>query len=202
MNRFMIPLIPLPTRRCFRLSTPVAVRAAAGLVVAIALTGCGSGQLSQTASQASAVDGSQTVINNVALRNVHIQAVQTGDFLRPGAKVDLMLVAINQSPDITDKLVGITTDIGTVTVTGDPHLPAGGVLFVGTPDGQSHKAIDTVAAADTAKASVELTKPITNGLNYNFTFNFEKAGSASLTVPISAGLAPRQNEPPAPAEHQ
>ena len=52
---------------------------------------------------------------------MHIQALQTGDYLRPGATVDLVLVAVNQSPDITDKLVGITTDIGKVTVTGDRH---------------------------------------------------------------------------------
>jgi hypothetical protein len=195
VNRF---IIPLPTRRRFHLFAPVAVLAASGLVGAVALTGCGSGQLSQTASQASAVDGTQAVINNLALRNVHIQAVQTGDVLRPGAKVDLMLAAANQSPDIADKLVGITTDIGTVTVSGDPRVPAGGILFVGTPDGQHRKAVE---AADTAKASVELTKPITNGLNYDFTFKFEKAGSVSLMVPISAGLAPRQNGPSAPAEH-
>ena len=41
---------------------------------------------------------------------------------------------INQSPDVADKLVGVTTDIGKVTVTGDPTLPASGVLFVGTPE--------------------------------------------------------------------
>jgi hypothetical protein len=192
VNRF---IIPLPTRRLF---APIAALAASGMVGAVALTGCGSGQLSQTASQASAVDGTQAVINHLALRNVHIQAVQTGDFLRPGTKVDLTLAAANQSPDIADKLVGITSDIGTVTVSGDPRVPAGGVLFVGTPDGQNRKAVE---AADTAKASVELTKPITNGLNYNFTFKFEKAGSVSLMVPISAGLAPRQTGPSAPAEH-
>ena len=50
------------------------------------------------------------MVNNVALRNVHIQATQTGDFLRPGGTVDLVLVAVNQSPDIADKLVGITTE--------------------------------------------------------------------------------------------
>jgi hypothetical protein len=201
VNRFIIPLIPVLTGR-FRLSAAVTALAASGLIGATALTGCGSGQLSQTASQASAVDGAYARIKHVALRNVHIQAVQTGDFLRPGAKVDLMLVAINESPDTADKLVGITTDIGTVIVSGDPRLPSGGALFVGITDGQNNKAIDTAAAADTAKASVELIKPISNGLNYNFTFNFEKAGSANLAVPISAGPAPRQNEPPAPAGHQ
>jgi hypothetical protein len=198
VNRFDYPH---SKRHSIRLSAPVAALAAGGLVGAVALTGCGSGQVSQTSSQASAVDGSQAVINNVALRNVRIQAVQTGDFLRPGAKVDLVLVVTNQSPDVADKLVGITTDIGTVTVTGDSRLPAGGVLFVGTPQGQNRKAVDAVEAADTAKASVELSQPITNGLNYNFTFNFEKAGSTSLMVPISAPQAPPGEQTPGPAKH-
>jgi copper(I)-binding protein len=167
--------------------------AAGGLIVAVVLSGCGSGQLSQTASQESAVDGSSAVINNVALRNVHIQAAQSGDFLQPGTTVDLVLVVVNQSPDVADKLVDISSDIGKVTVTGDSRLPAGGSLFVGTLNGQSPKAVNAVEAADTVKATVALSKPITNGPNYNFTFDFEKAGSVSVAVPISAPEGARQN---------
>jgi hypothetical protein len=171
-------------------SSRVAALAAAGVIGAVALAGCGAGQLSQTASQESAVDGNAAVINNVALRNVRIQAQQNTDFLRPGATVDLVLVVVNQSPDVADKLVGITTDIGRVTVTGDPTLPAGGTLFVGTPNGQNRKAVDAVEAANFVKATVTLSKQITNGPNYSFTFNFEKAGSVSLQVPISAPEGP------------
>ncbi len=178
--------------------SPVAALAAAALIGAVALSGCGTGQLSQTASMESAVDGSQAVLNNVALRNVRIQAQQNRDYLQPGTTVDLVLVVINQSPDVSDKLMGIATDIGKVTVTGDATLPAGGTLFVGTPNGQNRKALDAVEAADNVKATVQLSKPITNGLNYNFTFDFEKAGTANLAVPISAGEAPRQGEPAAP----
>lgn len=184
-----------PSRRSAKLGG----LAAGGLIVAAALAGCGAGQLSQTAMQQSAVDGNQAVINNVALRNVHIQALQTGDFLRPGATVDLVLVAVNQSPDITDKLVGITTDIGKVTVTGNPTLPASGVLFVGAKNGQTKNADNASENADAVKARITLTKPITNGPNYDFTFNFEKAGSVSLAVPISAPESPRDNESPGPA---
>jgi copper(I)-binding protein len=176
-------------------SARVAALAAGGLIGAAALAGCSAGQLSQTASQQSAVDGTSAVIKNVALRNVRIQAAQNTDFLRPGATVDLVLVVINQSPDVTDKLVGISTDIGKVTVTGDPTLPAGGTLFVGTPNGQNRKAVHAVEAANTVKATVALDEQITNGPNYNFTFDFEKAGSVSLAVPISAP------EPPVSAEH-
>jgi hypothetical protein len=182
-----------------RRSAKLAALAAGGLIGAVALTGCGTGQLSQTAMQQSAVDGNQAVVNNVALRNVRILALQTGDFLRPGATVDLALVAVNQSPDITDKLLGITTDIGKVTVTGDPTLPASGVLFIGPRSGQHKKAADAVESADSVKATVALAKPVTNGPNYEFTFTFEKAGSVTVAVPISAPESPRQNEPPGPA---
>jgi copper(I)-binding protein len=175
-------------------SSRVAALAATGLIGALALAGCSAGQISQTASQESAVDGNAAVINNppssIALRNVRIQAQQNTDFLHPGANVDLVLVVVNQSPDVADKLVGITTDIGKVTVTGDATLPAGGTLFVGTPSGQNNKAVNAVEAADSVKATVALSKPITNGPNYNFTFNFEKAGSVSLPVPISAPEGP------------
>ena len=182
--------------RSNRRATRFAALAAGGLIGAVALAGCSAGQLSQTSSQESAVDGNQAVIKNVALRNVRIQAQQNTDFLRPGATVDLVLVVVNQSPDVADKLVGISTDIGKVTVTGNPTLPAGGTLFVGTPNGQNRKAVDAVEAADTVKATVALDKQITNGPNYNFTFDFEKAGSVSLAVPISA-----PESPPLSAEH-
>jgi phosphoglucomutase len=124
---------------------------------------------------------------------VRIQAQQNSDFLHPGATVDLVLVVVNQSPDVTDKLVGVTTDIGKVTVTGDPTLPAGGTLFVGTPNGLNKKAADSAAAVEAAnsvKATVALSQQITNGPNYNFTFKFEKAGTVSLAVPISAPEGP------------
>ena len=185
--------------RSSRRSAKLAALAAGALIGAGAIAGCSAGQVSQTSMQQSAVDGNQAVINNVALRNVHIQALQTGDFLRPGTTVDLVLVAVNQSPDITDKLVGITTDIGKVTVTGDPTLHASGVLFVGSQNGQSKKSDHAVENADSVQATIALSKPITNGPNYDFTFNFEKAGSVSVGVPISAPESAPHHESPGPA---
>ena len=112
---------------------------------------------------------------------------RTRDFLHPGTTVDLVLVVVNQSPDVTDKLVGISTDIGKVTVTGDPDF-AGRWNAVrryaerSEPESRRRRRGRRHRQGDGA-----LTKPITNGLNYNFTFDFEKAGSVSLPVPISAG---------------
>ena len=196
MNRFDYRVSkPRSSRR----SAKLAALAAGAVIGAGAIAGCSAGQVSQTSMQQSAVDGNQAVINNVALRNIRIQALQSGDFLRPGATVDLVLVAVNQSPDITDKLVGITTDIGKVTVTGDPTLHPSGVLFVGSQNGQSKKSDSAVENGDSVKATVALSKPITNGPNYDFTFNFEKAGSVSVGVPISAPESGPHHESPGPA---
>ena len=62
-----------------------------------------------------------------------------------------------------------------MTLTGDTAVPANGVLAVGEPDGQTAP-LEVAEAADAAKARVALSKPITNGLTYEFTFTFEKAG--------------------------
>jgi hypothetical protein len=169
----------------FKISLPILSVVA---LIAALLSGCGAGQISQMATQEPAVNGNKVTFNNVALRDVRIQAAQTGDYLQPGRTVDLVLVAVNQSPDVADRLVSVTSDIGTVTVSGDARLPAGGMLFIGTPDGGKVAPGPVGSNNVAAKATVALAKPITNGLTYNFTFNFEKAGQASLMVPISAGL--------------
>ncbi|MFM9035203.1 MAG: hypothetical protein ACKOQ4_13135 [Mycobacterium sp.] len=159
------------------------VAASAGLAACgVLLTGCGSGQISQVAGQKAAVNGMSAGVKNIALRNVHLQATQSSDFMQPGKVVPLVFVAANDSPDVDDKLVSITSDIGTVAMSGDGAVPAGRALVVAPKSGAQ-----AMGGAAPTTASVTLTKPITNGLNYNFTFNFAKAGSTTLAVPISAG---------------
>lgn len=188
MNRFKNRLgLPASAIR----ATVAATVAVVVAIVSVLLSGCGAGQISQMAKQEPAINGNKVTFNNVALRDIRIQATQTGDFLQPGRAVDLVLVAINQSPSTPDRLIGITSDIGPVTVSGDTRLPAGGMLFIGTPEGQK-VAPGPIDSSTAAKATVTLTKPISNGLTYRFTFDFEKAGQASVTVPISAGLLPPQ----------
>jgi hypothetical protein len=166
-----------------------------GLLAAAVLAGCGTGQISQTANQAPSVNGAEGVVGHVALRDVRILAEQSGDFLQPGQTVDLVFVASNQSTVTDDELAGISADIGEVSVTGGRKLSAGGMLIVGPPAGQevaplpAWKKLRDVEDVDTAVATVMLDKPITNGLNYGFTFDFKEAGRISLVVPISAGVA-------------
>jgi hypothetical protein len=168
--------------------------APAALVAAAVLAGCSTGQVSQTANQASAVNGSEGTVGHVAVRDVRILAEQHGDFLEPGQTVDLVFVASNQSSVTDDALTGISSDIGEVSLTGSKQLPANGMLIVGTPTGQEAAPLPAlqklrdVEDTHVAAATVMLNKPITNGLNYDFTFDFKEAGQISLIVPISAGV--------------
>ncbi len=176
-----------------RTSAVTAGLAACGLVAAVTLSGCGAGQISQTATQEPAVNGTSANIGNISLRNIHLRAVQSSDYVQPGREVELIFVAANNSPDEDDELVSITSDVGTVTLTGDAAVPASGVLVVGVPDGQTTP-LESVEAAEAVEATVNLSKPITNGITYNFTFDFERSGEGTVGVPISAGEAPRREE--------
>ncbi|MBX7431293.1 hypothetical protein JDV09_04085 [Mycobacterium sp. Y57] len=177
-----------------RPSVTAAALAVGGLAVSAALSACSAGQVSQVATQEPAVNGTSGKADSVDLRNVHLRADQTSDYVQPGGDVELIFVAVNTSPDVNDKLVSITSDVGTVTLSGGKELPAGGVLVVGTPDGQPTQ-LESVETADTSEATVDLSKPITNGLTYDFTFTFEKGGETTIAVPISAGEQPRRDAP-------
>ena len=175
-----------------RSSAVIVALAACGLAAAATLSGCSAGQVAQTASQQAAINGTAATVGDITLRNVHLRAPQTSDYVRPGGEVELLFVASNESPDSADKLTSITSDFGTVSLSGDTSLPAQDVLVVGEPDGQV-AALEQAEKADAAKAVVDLNKPITNGLTYDFTFTFEKAGKTTVPVPISAGEAPRRD---------
>jgi copper(I)-binding protein len=176
------------------------VAASAGLAACgLILTGCGAGQISQTADQESAVNGATANVANIALRNIHLQAVQTGAALPAGQTVQLIFVAANLSQDINDKLISISSDVGTVAVTGTTAIPAGASLIVGSADGQTEAT--AMGSAEPTKAAVTLTQPITNGLTYKFTFDFDKAGQTTVAVPIAAGGAEPQDGESAGGHH-
>lgn len=163
--------------------------ATAGLAACgVILTGCGSGQISQVADQASSVNGNAATVKNIALRNIYLQATQTGDFLQPGKVIPLVFLAANNSPDASDKLVSITSDVGTVALTGESTIPAAGALVYGPGSGQA----EPMGTATPSSAAVTLSQPITNGLSYKFTFTFEKAGSTTVAVPIAAPESAKQ----------
>lgn len=158
---------------------------ALSVVATITLTGCGAGQQSQTASQQSAVNGSSTNVGDIALRDVRVQAPQTSAEVQAGKTVDLMFVTTNQSQENPDRLLSVSSDIGPVSVSGDAIVHPLGTLLVGSGYRQDATALSAVKPATAVTATVALDKPISNGLLYNFTFTFERAGQATFGVPVT-----------------
>ena len=170
------------------------------VMIAATLTGCAAGQQTQTAIQESAVNGASGGVGTIALRDVRIRAQVTGAALQPGDSVDLLFVAVNQSNTDNDRLVGITSDIGPVTLNPvNPEIPAARTLIVGKPDGVEADAMQALSTAVKANATVKLTKPLANALTYNFVFTFERAGQAAIGVPVTAGDTAPRAEQPSPA---
>jgi hypothetical protein len=169
-------------------------RLVAGVLIAATITGCGAGQQSQTATQEPAVNGASGGVGTIGLRDVRIRVEQTGATVKAGDSADLLFVAANQSGVDNDRLVSITSDYGTVTVSpAKPEVPAAGALIVGKPETKEAEELQALSHGAKATATVKLTKPISNGLTYAFVFTFERAGQSKIQVPITAGeTAPRQ----------
>ncbi|MEV5840284.1 hypothetical protein [Nocardia sp. NPDC052112] len=104
-----------------RMVSVAALAAGAALV----LSGCGAGQVSQTATQVAAVNGNHADIDRISLRNVHIvyPAGGTEYTNAKGGKAIIALSVVNNGETVTDELTSISTDLGTVKITppaGDP----------------------------------------------------------------------------------
>ncbi|MGQ4616958.1 hypothetical protein [Nocardia sp. R7R-8] len=86
---------------------------------AIALSGCGAGQISQTARQVAAVNGNHADVGRIALRNVHIVYPSEGTAYNnaKGGKALIALSIVNNGESVPDELTSITTDLGTVKIT-------------------------------------------------------------------------------------
>ena len=124
--------------------------AASGLAAAVTLGGCSAGQVSQTATQEPAVNGASTNVGPIGFRC----ATSTCAPRRPPTTSSQAMTPnycsspSTTSPDTNDKLLSITSDVGTVNLSGgDTSVPANGVLVVGEPEGQTAP-LDAAEKAD------------------------------------------------------
>lgn len=170
---------------------------------ALALSGCGAGQLSQTATQVAAINGNAADIGEISLRNVHIVHPPTEGYTNArGGKAVLALAFVNNSETVPDELTSITTDIGSVQIT----PPKGSKLQI-APQETVVSAPKTASATTDAHAAGEqsadqpethpvetalievtdLTADIAPGLTYSVSFNFKENGTVQMQVPVDAG---------------
>jgi copper(I)-binding protein len=101
---------------------------------ALVLAGCGAGQITQTATQQAAVNGTHAQVKNVVLRDAAVQYPTSGPGYPAGATPALTLTLVNLDPQ-DDALVSVTTEDGAqATIAGSKAIVAGHSLVIGPDD--------------------------------------------------------------------
>jgi copper(I)-binding protein len=146
------------------------------LVLAIAalipaLAGCEAGNNAPTQEWHQPTDGSETVHDNIAIRNVFVLGAPIGLTIKAGSSAGVFLALINEGS--ADKLVKITAPGTAKSVT----LPGGSVSLA------SQRAVLLTGPAP--KVVLEgLIHPLSGGSTVRLVLTFQKAASVSLTVPV------------------
>jgi copper(I)-binding protein len=135
-------------------TTAVAALAAGAALV---LSGCGAGQISQTASQVAAVNGNSANVGKVSLRNVRILLPASEEYTNAkGGKAVLAFSAVNGNGSNPDELTSITTDLGQVRISpATPELPPLQTLVAAGPE--AGHAAATPAASTTTSSTASAT---------------------------------------------
>lgn len=146
------------------------------LVLAIAalipaLAGCEAGSNAPTQEWHQPTDGTGTVHNDIAIRNVFVLGAAIGSTIKAGGSAGVFLALINNGP--ADKLVKISAPGTAKSVT----LPGGSVSLA------SQKAVLLTGPAP--KVVLEgLIRPLTGGSSVRLVLTFQNASSVSMGVPV------------------
>ena len=169
-----------------RVLSTISAYIVACFAAALALLGCGAGQITQTASQGSAVEGSSgDVGDNIALRNALIPYPQNPEGTYPaGSAVPVLLAIINEG-NTTDELVAVTSPAAyQVLLLGTTQVPPGSIVTSTAGPLGSESASPLVVGQ---LRIVLITNQVLHaGLNTPVTFQFRTAGKITLQVPMGS----------------
>lgn len=196
---------PVPSTSAARSAIARLLIAGVAAAAALALSGCGAGQISQTADEVPAINGIHAQAGQIALRDLRIE-YPTDEASNPSGITEATLAGtlVNDSATVTDKLRAIHTDLATVHIQpaqGDTLeiVPGQRVLF-GPPSEVSgsgqHPAPTTAQVRLT-----DLKRHLIPGLTYAMDFDFAENGHVTVQVPIHANPAAAHTPTTAPAGH-
>lgn len=110
-----------------------AAAAIGALIGAVALAGCGAGQLAATAGQVAAVGGANATVGQIAVRDAAIAfdgPAADGTAYQVGGSAPLSMTIVNQGAQ-PDRLVSVSSPVASaVEVGGTREVPAGQVVVV------------------------------------------------------------------------
>lgn len=159
----------------------------------LTVTGCGSGQIAQTANDASVVTGAAVNVGDIAVRDAEIEFPSgggpAGAAYRTGGTAPVSMTIINESDGI-DRLVSASSPVaGSVRIDGDTSLPGHHVLVTGSRPGAGQPDTTQVRLALTS-----LTQDIRPGLNYPLMLTFQRAGTVTVNLPVGIAAGERVAE--------
>lgn len=173
------------TRGAVRVVLPVV----AGLLAT--LTACGAGQVSQTAGQASAVNGYTGQVGAIAVRDASIAyagQARSGAIYRAGEAAALDLTLVNQTAT-PDKLVSVSSPVAaTGVISGDGTIGGNQTIAVGNASGGADAS--SLAARTLRVQLVGLKQDITAGRNYPVTLTFQRSGVLNAELPVGYPTGP------------
>ncbi|GAA1839642.1 hypothetical protein GCM10009836_18520 [Pseudonocardia ailaonensis] len=180
--------------RARRGSRTVRLLAAGGVAVAaLALAGCGAGQIAQTSLQVSAVGGANGTTGFVAVRNAEIAfpagVTNSGAAYRTGGTAPVAMTIVNTG-NTSDRLLSASSPAGSVTVTGEQNLSPQLSLVSGDQGSTS--------VPGTKRFTIEITglrEDVLSGRTYPLTLTFANAGNVQVDLPVALPSTPRQDQP-------
>jgi copper(I)-binding protein len=103
------------------------------VIVAVAVAGCGAGQITQTSRQVAAVEGANTTAGQISLRNAVIEFDEPahGAAIYPvGGNAPLQMVIVNSGAEV-DRLVAASSPVAeSVQISGVLRIPGGQALDI------------------------------------------------------------------------
>jgi hypothetical protein len=164
-----------------RVPLTIAARIVACCAAALALVGCGAGQITQTDTQVAAVDGTSGDVGpSIALRDVLLPSPPNPAGTYPaGSAVPVVLTIINGG-DQPDELVAVTSPAGQALVLGAAQIPPGSTVI--STAGSAGPTSPLVVGE--LRIVLTTTQPLHAGLTTPITFQFRNAGKRTLQVPM------------------
>lgn len=167
-----------------------------GFGAALALAGCGAGQITQTSTILPAVNGALGQAGQVFVRNASLANRDVCEqAYTAGSNAPLTLTIANNGPK-DDELVAVSSPNATgATIQGQKTIVAGNTLEVGAAyqsDGQQSSASST-SGTGLGQANVTLTglkTAVWPGQLVPVTFTFRDSGRVTLELPIAAPTKP------------
>jgi periplasmic copper chaperone A len=186
-----------------------------------ALGGCSTGQISQTASQAAAVNGANGQAGSIAVRDAEFVYPEDDEHTYPaGSSAPLKMTIVNTG-SAKDKLVAVRSPAAaSVRLQGATTIPGRGTIHVVAPEAQTSTtpAATTPPASPSAAPTTQVSQPsstsapasegelalgeltitlenltedIEPGKTVRVMLVFERAGEIVLAVPMAAPEQPR-----------